>query len=120
MNKLDRIMEVVERAYFNEGNPDYECAINGTILDKFRSDIAAILAAPDTIEVEGVEWKRTKQVWETKSINGAVGGVQEINGKFEFWVMDWKDYPRREDMENGCDLATALAAATAAIKGKKR
>jgi hypothetical protein len=115
MNKLERIMAKIQeicglRCGQYCGGPN--CPV--------FEDIAAIHAAPDTIEVEGVEWKRTKQVWETRPINGVVGGVQEINGKFEFWVMDWKDYPRREDMENGCDLATALAAATAAIKGEKR
>jgi len=113
MNKLERIMEVVRE--------ERELSHSNSITDessniRIRSKIASILAAPDTIEVEGVEFWVEKQYWRSMDDRICVSANSPIyeGGDFDFhWEAD--------NVEGHCsDLHSALAAATAAIKGEKR
>jgi hypothetical protein len=111
MNKLERIMAKIQeicglRCGQYCGGPN--CPV--------FEDIAAIHAAPDTIEVEGVEFWVEKQYWRSMDDRICVSANSPIyeGGDFDFhWEAD--------NVEGHCsDLHSALAAATAAIKGEKR
>ena len=81
-----------------------------------EAKISAILSRPQVIVQDGVEWKRTKQVWESRSVYGLVGGVQEINGKYSTWVADMVDFLNIKEMDKYDDFDSALAVATKAVK----
>ena len=116
MNKVDRIMEVVCDLckFANHGS----CWDDGDIPEcKMRGKISAILASPEVVVVEGVEW-----------VPGAPVEYQHLDGD-DLWTVTlslrkgmndgWKIEKNGERVSEWSDYASALSAATAAIKEVK-
>jgi hypothetical protein len=102
MNKLERIMEVVRE--------ERELSHSNSITDessniRIRSKIAAILAAPDIEGIEPIAWQGD-------------GFFIDLNWRGNTKCFDWTINVNR----SGCEstIEKSVAAATAAIKGKKR
>jgi hypothetical protein len=102
-SKLDRIMDIFTRLV---------CGQEFLGPNEIRPLVAAILAEPDVIVVDGVKWMPQRPA-----------EYQHLSGD-DLWTVDGESclWSVRKNAELVCafsDLPSALAAASAAIKGEK-